>query len=193
MTQTFNCPSCGASLDYAGGDEPVVRCSYCDDLVIVPEGLRSERHAEPRQPVWTAAPLTIDLSGLTDKIASLKAIKQLVREGQEAEAARMYQDAFGSSVEEARAVVERLASGQGVVISSATFSTPVPVATSMPFQVVTGQQAVEVWTQQMAAAKQRQSRVNRAVTCLVIAIVIAVLAVVVFAAVGNSIVDLLLQ
>ncbi len=29
MTQMFECPSCGASLEYQGDDDPVVRCAYC--------------------------------------------------------------------------------------------------------------------------------------------------------------------
>jgi DNA-directed RNA polymerase subunit RPC12/RpoP len=112
MAQVFNCPSCGASLDYEGDDDPVVRCPYCNSTVIVPECLLSQAHkqqppARAATTPLTASPLTIDLSGLTGNIAILKAVKQRVREGQESEAARLYQEAFGASAEEAEGVVKQ--------------------------------------------------------------------------------------
>ena len=37
---TFNCPSCGASLDAGDGKEKTIRCIYCDTSVVVPKALR---------------------------------------------------------------------------------------------------------------------------------------------------------
>ena len=41
MPDTFNCPNCGAPLDYKGSD-PIIRCPYCYISVVVPENLRAK-------------------------------------------------------------------------------------------------------------------------------------------------------
>lgn len=38
MPNTFNCPNCGAALDYAGSGRDT-RCPYCGTTVQVPEAL----------------------------------------------------------------------------------------------------------------------------------------------------------
>lgn len=38
--KTFNCPQCGASLEFERIDAPWVKCRYCDSMVIVPAELR---------------------------------------------------------------------------------------------------------------------------------------------------------
>ncbi|MBU0494673.1 MAG: hypothetical protein KKA73_29355 [Chloroflexi bacterium] len=180
MAQTFNCPSCGASLDYDGGDDPVIRCAYCKSTVIVPEELRP---APPQRSAWTAtpipdSPLTIDLSGMPGRLDQIKAIKQLVddnqgiittlktvkelvRDGQEAEAARLYQETFGVSDQEAKDLVNRLAAGQSVVLSSTSFSTSIPVVSGTQAQVVSGPQAAQAaqfWREQIDVAQQQQRK-----------------------------------
>lgn len=40
-TQEFNCPNCGAPLDYQGEDA-TMRCPYCETSVVVPAELRSK-------------------------------------------------------------------------------------------------------------------------------------------------------
>ncbi len=40
MTETFKCGSCGAPLDYEGGNELTVKCPFCSNVTIVPEELR---------------------------------------------------------------------------------------------------------------------------------------------------------
>jgi DNA-directed RNA polymerase subunit RPC12/RpoP len=44
MPMTFNCPNCGAQLEYQGGDTSLV-CQYCGNSVVVPADLQ-EAHAE---------------------------------------------------------------------------------------------------------------------------------------------------
>jgi sugar lactone lactonase YvrE/DNA-directed RNA polymerase subunit RPC12/RpoP len=44
---SFQCPTCGAPLDYAGGVEPTIRCPYCHTSVIVPEELRTKSTPTP--------------------------------------------------------------------------------------------------------------------------------------------------
>lgn len=195
MAQRFECPSCGAALDYTGGDSPVVRCAYCGGMVVVPEAMRAE--ATPQQAAWTAAavssPLTIDLSGLTGKVATLKAIKQLIHEGREAEAARRYQEAFGTSAEEADGVVQRLASGQGVVISSASFSTSLPVVSSARVEVMSEPeaaqmfgQAAEVLRQQLDALQQQQRQKERAAAWIAVGVAVFIIIVTLFALLAAS-------
>ena len=40
MSISFKCPACGAPLEYAGGEETTVQCSYCTNTVAVPPELR---------------------------------------------------------------------------------------------------------------------------------------------------------
>lgn len=41
MSNTFNCPACGAPLEYEdAGDRATVRCPFCNNSVIVPEAMR---------------------------------------------------------------------------------------------------------------------------------------------------------
>ena len=42
-TQTFNCPTCGAPLDYNGGPETTIHCPFCNSSVVVPEEIRPEK------------------------------------------------------------------------------------------------------------------------------------------------------
>jgi len=39
-TQSFNCPNCGAPLEYHDGDPSTIRCPFCSTSVIVPQELR---------------------------------------------------------------------------------------------------------------------------------------------------------
>jgi hypothetical protein len=50
----FNCPQCGAALEYERIDSAIVKCHYCDSLVVVPAELRPAPSVPPRAP----APLT---------------------------------------------------------------------------------------------------------------------------------------
>jgi len=42
MSTKFDCPSCGAPLDYDGGPDYTIRCPFCNNSVIVPEELRPQ-------------------------------------------------------------------------------------------------------------------------------------------------------
>ncbi|MFZ0548346.1 MAG: NHL repeat-containing protein [Candidatus Promineifilaceae bacterium] len=96
MSQLFNCPSCGASLDYDGGDHATVRCSYCGNTVVVPETMRSR---------------SATVTGLFSRSNQLTEIINLINNGNHTEAVDLYSRTFGVSHEEAHAAVGRLASG----------------------------------------------------------------------------------
>ena len=59
--QTFECPNCGASLDYHAGDDPTIRCQYCSTSVVVPEELRSQ--VQSPQVVMTRVDLGLGTAG----------------------------------------------------------------------------------------------------------------------------------
>jgi DNA-directed RNA polymerase subunit RPC12/RpoP len=170
MATTFTCPSCGAGLDYDGDDDPVVRCSYCGSTVVVPAEFKPQRPVQV-QAAWSTGPLTIDLSSLTSMAAKLKAVKQLVVDGQIPEAAQLYQQTVGASPEESAAAVQQLASGQSVVISSSSsVSTSIPVVSGT--RVVTGEEAAEMLREQLGAASQQGRQLSRVITNVILAIVI---------------------
>ena len=179
MAKTYTCPSCGAGLDYDGDDDPVVRCSYCGSTVIVPDELLPDRPA-PAPVQWsTGGGLTIDLRNLPTMAAKLKAVKQLVVDGQVPEAAQLYQQTLGTSQEESAAAVQQLAAGQSVVISSSSVSTSVPVVSGT--RVVTGEEATQLLREQLGMASQQGRRLSRVITNIILAAV--VLFVIVFAVV----------
>ncbi len=41
MPKSFNCPNCGAPLDYNDSTVVTLRCPFCNNPVIVPEELRA--------------------------------------------------------------------------------------------------------------------------------------------------------
>jgi hypothetical protein len=172
MTQVFGCPSCGASLDHAG-DEPVVRCAYCDTAVIVPEGFRSQvaTEVEPLSGTteFSATPLTVDLSDLMSALKNLRKVKGMVRQGRATEATRLVQKTMGVSELEAREIVGRLAAGQGVVLGNSTsYSASIPL--------VSGPQASATVAEQIDMARDRQRQTNRVATVVVLAILICLIA-----------------
>lgn len=48
--KAFNCPQCGAALEFERIDAPLVKCRYCDSLVVVPAELRPAATATPPPP-----------------------------------------------------------------------------------------------------------------------------------------------
>jgi len=169
MAKTFTCPSCGAGLDYDGDDDPVVRCSYCGSTVIVPDEMLPDRPAQtPVQ--WSTGGLTIDLRNLPTMAAKLKAIKQLVVDGQVPEAAQLYQQTLGTNQEESAAAVQQLAAGQSVVISSSSVGTSVPVVSGT--RVVTGEEATQLLQQQLGMASKQGRSLSRLITGIILAAII---------------------
>jgi DNA-directed RNA polymerase subunit RPC12/RpoP len=45
--KVFNCPQCGGSLEFERIDSPLVRCNYCNSMVVVPAELRQPTPAPP--------------------------------------------------------------------------------------------------------------------------------------------------
>ena len=113
MVQNFDCPNCGASLDYKGGSDATIKCPYCGKSVIVPPELRT-----------STAPPVDTLGGAVAHAQELAEITRLVRAGQKIAAIKLYRATFGVGLAEAKAAVEQLASGQPLVMSGTAVEMP---------------------------------------------------------------------
>lgn len=128
MAQTFNCPNCGAPLDYQGSD-PIIRCPYCNSSVIVPENLRA-------RPSFSSTPNNFTLSGvggfdlgsLMAKAQAAKRAKDLAEAGDFDQAISVYQEATGVDDFSARQAVEALAAGRPITLAGGSGFTAADVA-----------------------------------------------------------------
>jgi hypothetical protein len=141
MPQTFNCPNCGAPLDYDGSGYPTMRCPFCNNSVVVPQELRVRRDS-PVAPASSPSATPVisfgqggmfDLGNLLAQAGQFKELGELVRDGRKAEAARLYRELLGVDEATATQAIEAMATNQPVVITSrmTTFDAPsVTVTTS---------------------------------------------------------------
>ena len=111
MAQSFNCPNCGAPLDYDGTDL-TVRCPFCSSSVIVPETLRPTAPVAGRSP----SPQVVGLDTLMGQASNLRDIARLLRAGKKIEAIKVYRGTFDVGLAEAKTAVEALESGMPVVM-----------------------------------------------------------------------------
>ena len=116
MAGTFNCPNCGAPLDYKGSD-PIIRCPYCNGSVIVPDNLRSKPAFSSEPHSYTLSGIG-DLGGLINQARRLKEVKDLAQTGNFEEAVLLYTEITNASPDAARSSVEALARGLPVTISA---------------------------------------------------------------------------
>jgi DNA-directed RNA polymerase subunit RPC12/RpoP len=75
--KTFNCPQCGASLEFERIDSPLVRCHYCASQVVVPAELRPT----PSAPRVEKEPLPPDGGDETPKKVALAVVLLLLLAG----------------------------------------------------------------------------------------------------------------
>lgn len=115
MAQTFNCPNCGAPLDYRGND-PIIRCPYCSSSVIVPENLRSKPHFSSKPDNFTLSGFG-DLGGLVSQARRIYEVKDLARAGEMEKAVALYREITGAEEFAARQAVGNLSMGQPIVFS----------------------------------------------------------------------------
>jgi ribosomal protein L7/L12 len=123
MSQTFQCPNCGAPLDYDGGFDPVIPCPYCKSTVVVPAELHT---GHPESSIFTipaGANLAMDNLLQPEQMARLREIGQLVRQGQKIEAIKLYREVFGTGLKEAKDAIDQLAAGKAIVITNSSVQT----------------------------------------------------------------------
>lgn len=164
MPDTFNCPNCGAPLNYQGSD-PIIRCPYCSSSVIVPENLRAK-------PSFSSTPSNFtlsgagDLGGLINQARRMKEVKDLAEAGEMDEAVRLYREITGAEDFAARQAVGKLASGQPITFSGLNSS-----------EVRAAVQAVTAPAIRIQTLDQKTSRnVGRAIGCFVAFLVVTILA-----------------
>lgn len=115
MAQTFNCPNCGAPLDYRGND-PIIRCPYCNSSVIVPENLRARPQFSSRPDNFTLSGRG-DLGGLVSQARRINEVKELAQAGEMEKAVDLYREITGVDELSARQAVGNLSMGQPIVLS----------------------------------------------------------------------------
>jgi len=103
---TFECPSCGASLQNPGGAASM-KCGYCGTTVVVPETLR----AVPQVNTGKVSPSVANIGQLLGQAMEMGAIVQLARKGNKVDAIQLYQENTGVSAEQAERVIEAIVSG----------------------------------------------------------------------------------
>lgn len=69
MSKKFDCPSCGAPLDYDGGPNYTIRCPFCNNSVIVPEEVRPRPVRNVQAPVVQTQQVRTRLSCVIASIA----------------------------------------------------------------------------------------------------------------------------
>lgn len=94
--QTFNCPTCGAPLEYSSMLGAVIKCQHCGNDVVVPEHLRAPA-AEAQ-----------DLSTLAAQSEAWGEVARLIRKGQKIEAIKRVRELTGLGLKEAKDAVEEL-------------------------------------------------------------------------------------
>ncbi len=126
MTETFDCPNCGAPMDYQDHQVVLIRCPYCSSSVIVPEALRS---VTAREPDALMSPETVDSGNLLEQAAQFAEIANLIRSGRKIEAIKNYRELTGLGLQEAKEAVQALEAGRPVTL----------IASSLPDNTVSGQ------------------------------------------------------
>jgi len=106
LSQTFECPNCGAPLVYTGAAGVTLRCPYCSSTVILPESLRPGRSPVPAD--------GFDLPGVT---AALQEVSALLSAGKKIEAIKLYRQHFGVGLKESQDAIERIERGEPVQIT----------------------------------------------------------------------------
>jgi hypothetical protein len=134
MQIVFPCPNCGANQS-VDDSATSVQCQFCGTTITVPENLRP-KPAQPQPPA--AATQTFSFSGTTSipgmagmpgmflnmDIGKLREMALAARAGNQAEAARLYQETFGVSPEEAQQAAELMSSHHHIMLSQMQMSTP---------------------------------------------------------------------
>jgi hypothetical protein len=138
MSIIFPCPNCGANQS-VNDDETSTKCQFCGNTISVPENLRPK--APPPAPAAypdMSGPKTFSIGGagslpgmaglpgmfMNMDINKLRAMAMAARNGDKAEAARLYQETFGASPEDAMQAAELMSQHHPVVLSQMQFNTP---------------------------------------------------------------------
>lgn len=181
MPETFNCPNCGAPLDYKGSD-PIIRCPYCSTSVVVPDNLRAK-------PSFSSQPSNFTLSGMGDmgaliqKARRIKDVKDLAQAGQMEKAISLYREITDTNHHDAEIAVQSLAQGRAITLSNFTAAEvyakardqyiPPPPRSAPPLSA-TSLPPIQIQT---TDARQASRRIGCLVGCFVTGLTLFILAV----------------
>src|SRR5512146_1373904 len=106
IAKTFECPSCGASLQSPGG-ATTMTCAYCGTSVVVPQDLRPTPAPTPG-----GVPSTnLDFGQLIGEAIRMGQVVRLARGGLREEAIQLYRENTGVDAGQAENVIAAIASG----------------------------------------------------------------------------------
>ena len=105
MTRTFNCASCSAPLDFTGA--VTQKCEHCGSTVIAPHDMFYAANPAPFD----------DLRSLTGRALKIAEVQRLIHGGKKIEAIKIFREAFGTGLKEAKDAVEAIERGESLNIS----------------------------------------------------------------------------
>lgn len=110
MAETFRCPSCSAPLEFEG--KMMQKCRHCGSNVIVPSDVMRQSNS-----FGGSGSLEFgDLSYLTGKALKVAEIQREIQTGSKIMAIKLYREAFGVGLKEAKDAVEAMERGESVEI-----------------------------------------------------------------------------
>ncbi len=130
MPTSFNCPNCGAPLDYQGHD-PIIRCPYCNSSVIVPENLRARPTFSSTHDNFTLSGMG-DMGRLVQQARRINEVKQLAEAGETERAVALYREITGANENSARQSVNALAAGRPVMLTGISSSRVAGMSSTPP-------------------------------------------------------------
>ena len=157
MSIIFACPNCGASQN-VNDDETSTQCQFCGNTISVPENLRPKtppaaQTAFPSIP--SSQPFTLgsaaNMAGLPGMFMNmdlnkLRAMAMAARNGDKAEAARLYQENFGVSPEAAMQAAELMSQHHPLVLGQMQFGTPPVAQMGSQFPMAPASMATPIYT-----------------------------------------------
>ncbi|HEY0428068.1 MAG TPA: hypothetical protein VGC76_09835 [Pyrinomonadaceae bacterium] len=111
MTETFNCPSCSAPLEFEG--KVMQKCRFCGSSVIVPSGAIQNSNAFGDFGEMNFG----DFSALKGKALKIAEIQHLLQSGNKIQAIKVFRETFGGGLKEAKNAVDAMERGESVDIS----------------------------------------------------------------------------
>lgn len=105
----LKCPACGGPLDPPAG-ESTMKCTYCTNLVVIPESLRTPREAAGAQPASVFS--GIDMNAMIGYGTHWGEIVQLAQFGNKSEAVKKYMALTGGDEATASRMVNSLSGYQ---------------------------------------------------------------------------------
>ncbi len=112
MAEGFRCPACSATLEFEG--TPIEKCRFCESNVIVPSGLTQSSDVFGDAGNVASG----DLSSPAGKALKIGEIQRLLQSGQKIYAIKLFREAFGVGLKDAKDAVDRIEAGKSLDVSA---------------------------------------------------------------------------